>query len=240
MTGGKDACSVPPIKRSAVDTAALSMFERWSLDVEGTKAALAEEVSERVSETVVEADRAAREAEERRGGLAIIERDYTSGSLPVEEYTRLRAKLGDELVAVEAERDRLVAQAERVRAFGGNLDAEHETLQRLTEIRKAIAEHVSSAKTKVETSGDVGALRAAIGSVFEVGYIRPAEHPITRLEGYADSAEPVVGRAYWIEPRLREDAIVMREEEGAGRAILRQVPLQFEDRSLVTGRGVPE
>ena len=77
-------------------------------------------------------------------------------------------------------------------------------------------------------SGDVGALRAAIGSVFEAAYVRPADHPITQIEGYHESAEPIEGGAYWIEPNLRESMIVLAEDEGAGRAILRQVLLHFD------------
>jgi hypothetical protein len=60
------------------------------------------------------------------------------------------------------------------------------------------------------------------------------------LEDYKDSAEPIEDGAYWIEPRLREEMLVMREEEGAGRAILRPVALKLEEAYKLSGRGVPE
>ena len=76
--------------------------------------------------------------------------------------------------------------------------------------------------------------------MFEVVYVRPATHPITDLDGYQDSAEQIEGGAYWIEPRLREEMVILTEENGAGRSILRQVPLHLGDSHIVTGRGVPE
>ena len=53
-------------------------------------------------------------------------------------------------------------------------------------------------------------------------------------------AVQIEGGAYWVEPRLRESMIVDREEGGAGRAILRPVPLHLEGAHFSTGRGVPE
>jgi hypothetical protein len=76
--------------------------------------------------------------------------------------------------------------------------------------------------------------------VFDAVYLRPVQHPITGIEGYEESAELIDGGAYWVEPRLREEMVVMRDWEGGGRAILRQVPLHIEGLHFAPGRGVPE
>ena len=230
VTHGMAACATAPIKRAEVDAAPLKMFESWSLDLDATRAALTEQVSERVQVAVVEADRAAAEIQERRAGLERIERDYLAGDLPAGDYARLSAKLAEELAAAEGEYERFSNQADAMREGGQNLDDEHETLIRLTELRQAIAAHVGNAR-------DIGALRAAIGSVFETVYLRPTEHPITSVEGYAESAEQV--GAYWVEPRLREEMIVSREDAGAGMAILKPVALKLAP-DFSPGRGVPE
>jgi hypothetical protein len=91
-----------------------------------------------------------------------------------------------------------------------------------------------------EASGDLAPLRTAVTGVFKAVYVRPADHAITSIEGYDQSAQQIEGGAYWIEPHLREEAIVLTEEEGAGRSILRQVPLHLPDGTLNTRTGVPE
>jgi hypothetical protein len=80
--------------------------------------------------------------------------------------------------------------------------------------------------------------------VFECVYLRPADHQITTIHGYEDSAERIEGGAYWVEPRLREDSIIVNgggyDRDDVEIAILRRIPVHFEDRALVAGRGVPE
>ena len=199
--------------------------------------------------TLAEAERADHEVHDLRSQLARIERDYRSGELGAASHERLSAKVVEELSAAEAERARLTKQAATIEESGRRIDGEQEALIRLRDLRVAISRHVASARAASEANRDLGALRAAMATVFDQVHIRPADHPITRAyDGYfEDSAERVGDTAYWIEPNLREGAIVLRDAWWAGeagqhdkRALLRQVPLHFEDRSLIAGRGVPE
>jgi DNA repair exonuclease SbcCD ATPase subunit len=136
----------------------------------------------------------------------------------------LSTRLASELDAAQAEYERLAAQAQSIKATGQNLDTEHETLSRLHELRVSIAQHVASAKQGSEVNRDVGALRAAISSVFEAIYVRPADQQITSIRGYEDSAQQIEGGAYWIEPHLRDDAIVLHDEERPGMATCAKFP----------------
>ena len=74
-----EATSVVERARSAaatvdVDEAALTIFEQWALDIDGTRAAVEHEFGERVAETLAEAERATT-IHDLRSQLARIERD---------------------------------------------------------------------------------------------------------------------------------------------------------------------
>ena len=77
------------------------------------------------------------------------------------------AKVSEELAAADAEHQRLTEHVEHVEQFAGNLDAEHETLRRLAELRAAVSERMQS------VGGDVSALRAAWSAVFDGVKVTP-------------------------------------------------------------------
>jgi DNA invertase Pin-like site-specific DNA recombinase len=166
-TDGPDACPMPPIDRAAVEVAALSLFERVALDIEGTRAHIAAQLQARMTEAQTQADRAERDIAQKRAALARFDRDYEAGELGAANYERQVARVSEELAAAEAERDRLAANAQNLDATAANIDAEHETFRRLAELRVAVAERVNRA------TDDVGALRAAWGSVFASTWVMP-------------------------------------------------------------------
>jgi hypothetical protein len=227
------ACSTPPISRAAVEEAALSLFQRVAFDVEATRESLATSRDERLSIVQAQVDRAAREIAELTGQLDRVERDYRADELGGAAYSRLLGTIEPELEAAKAEFARLTAQADDVRQAALTLDLDGEMLGRLTELRVAVAERVADAAD----TGDVGALRAAIGSVFSEVYIRPVDHPITTLDGYVSSAEPV-GASFYLEPHLNPEMIA-QFENGAGTGnVLKRVPLKLTINK--TTSGVPE
>ena len=154
-TDGPDACSMPPIDRAAVEVAALSLFERVALDIEGTRAHIAAQLRARITETETQAERAERDIAQKRSAWARFDRDYESGELGAASYERQVARVSEELAGAEAERDCLATDATTLDTTAANIDAEHVTFRRLAELRVAVAERVNRA------TNDVGALRAA-------------------------------------------------------------------------------
>lgn len=246
-TGGAETCPMPPIKRALVETAALRIFERIALDVDATRQNIAAQIDSRLAEIEAHTDRAWRDVVEKRNHVARVETDYLSGELPIKQYVPLHERLVNEQAAVEAEHAALVANADAVRATGANLDAEHETLQRLATLRAHVATKVTSARDLAKVTGDVGALRAAIGNVFEAVIIRPAIDPVTGIDGYDRSAEPVEGLQLFVEPHLRRDLFETANADGKatanvhpdGSPIFAKVPIDFGVDNL-TASGVPE
>jgi hypothetical protein len=162
---------------------------------------------------------------EREQAANRIESDYLAGGLPVEDYTRLRAKLSEERDALRAQHKRLTAKAHEMRSQADEIDAEEEVLRRLADLRAAVAAHVRDARQ----SGDIAALRAAVSHVFTHMTIRPdaVEWPVKT--GYAPRWALVSD--YWIEPVPREDMILPRD---CASERLQRVPVNL------TGSGVPE
>ena len=56
-------------------------------------------------------------------------------------------------------------------------------------------------------------------------YLRPADHPVTELEGYSDGAEAVENRPIYVEPQLRPEVVEDFTEDAAPR--FQGVPLRL-------------
>jgi hypothetical protein len=141
---------MPDQNRAAVDTAFFSVFTQTSLDLEGTRRQVAEQIGARLGEVEAQANRAAQEASSLRDQAARVEHAYRSGDLSAANYERITAEVAAELEAAEAEAARL---------------EEH------TDLRSQIAGTIGSDSSAKE----VDALRAAVASLFEVVYVRPGD-----------------------------------------------------------------
>ena len=160
QTGGAAACSMPVLRRAAVDGPALALFERVALDVDRTREHLAAQLDSRIGESRAQASRAERDVTAKRVALARFDRDYEAGELAAANYERLVARVREELTAAEAEAERLTAHADEAADGLSHLDAESEALRRLAELRRAVAGRIRGAEHYVN------ALRAAWGAVF--------------------------------------------------------------------------
>jgi hypothetical protein len=109
-----------------------------------------------------QAQREARLADER---LTRVRRDYADGRLGAADWLEFREELGAERDAARAELDRLAEQEREVESWGELRDAEAETLQRISDIRAAIAGEVKDAD-------GLDAVRAALSRLFERFIIR--------------------------------------------------------------------
>jgi len=89
-------------------------------------------------------DSAAPDVSQKQASLLKFDRDYESGDLSAHSYERLVKKVSEELVAAEAEHQRLTAHGEQIAGTLNDLDAEHETLRRLAVLRAAVAQRMQS------------------------------------------------------------------------------------------------
>jgi hypothetical protein len=174
--GDATACPMPPVKRDVVDGAALSLFESWALDVEGTRDRIATTIDARLAEIRAQAARAGREVSEKRVQLARVERDYLAGELGAVSHDRLAGRMSEELTAAEAEQARLDEHAADVADLRANLDAEHEALRRLALLRSAVCERVGRAAADAREHADIAAVRSAMAAVFSEVRLVPAGH----------------------------------------------------------------
>lgn len=225
----------------------LRLFEEMALDMDATRTHVAEQYDHCLGEIRPLAERAEKEVTKLDGQAQRITADYRAGKLDADTFASLRDEIAAERAAAEAEADRLAAQVEQVGKTAANVDTDHELLRRLAELRVAAASRVERAAE----NDDVPALRAAISSVFEVVYLRPADHPITSIKGYAEGAALVEDRPLYVEPHLRSEIVEDYAEDAA--PLFQRVPLRLtgfsgsgtEDGSTpelhnLTGSGVPE
>lgn len=232
QTGGADACPMPPVKRDVVDGAALSLFESWALDVEGTRDRIATTIDARVAEIRAQAERAGREVSEKRAQLARVVRDYLAGELGAASHDRLIGRVSEELTAAEAEVARLDAHAADVADLRTNLDAEHEALRRLAVLRSAVCERVGRAAADAREHADIAAVRSAMAAVFsEVRLVPAGHHPASNAA--REGTVPEYGA--WLSKRTPESLYVvpivraeMLQDEAwsiPDRDMLRRVPI---------------
>ena len=188
------SCSMTPVKRAEIDTAVYSYFEQVSLDVDATREQLSEARDQKLSEVRVLLEQG--EAEKRRAEerLARVRRDYADGAITAEDWGDFREELTAELEGATAEVERLLDQRVDVEAWGDLQDAEHDTLERLADLRRAMAGEISDAE-------GVAAIRGALARLFEHFTIRKVG------AGVRVHAELAWMGDYILEPEVREQAI---------------------------------
>jgi len=166
------ACDQPIIPRERVDGAVFDYFAREGLDVEATRARLAEAVQRHMGETRALADQAEREQQKARASLERVVRAFYDGHVDPATFPQHEARLTAELEAAQASAKRLRDQADAL-SSEALPDAEEATYRAIASARDAMSGRVRDAKT-------VEAARAALLQLFE-GFtveLQPA--------GYAD------------------------------------------------------
>jgi hypothetical protein len=207
-----DRCSMPPIRRDEVDPAVFDYFARVSLDIEATREQLREARDHKLAEVGALLATAEGEAAEAAAAVDRIERDYSRGKLDVEDWQRIRDRLGPELDAANAERDRLRDQFAQVEADADFFDVEAEVIEDLARVRKAIAGEVADA-------AGIEAVRAALVRQFSKFVLHREE----LRDPPTDGTDVYLGRERWIEPEPNWHSIKGFDEEF--RPVLRQKPL---------------
>ena len=155
---GPDRCPTGWHRRSDVDSRFLSIFEREWLDYEKTRDLVAAELTRVLADAEAQAATADAEVAKVEGRRAKLDEDYFSEALGAAAYERLTGRLEEDLAGAVAERDRLARRVVEVREARANVDAESETLRRLTALRDTVARQ---ARGKVEQQ-DLAALRGIV------------------------------------------------------------------------------
>lgn len=185
-------CSMPSLRREAIDGPVFRYFQQVGLDVEATRDQLAEARGAKLAEVRalrVQAEGEARRAEER---LARVRCDYTDGRLDAEDWREFRDEHGGMLEGARAEAAQLREQKQEVESWGELRDAEAETLRKLSAIRSTIAGDVSDAE-------GIGDVRVALMRLFKRLVVHRGMPERARVE--------LIDADFWIEPIVREEAI---------------------------------
>jgi hypothetical protein len=218
---GKDFCPTPHIRRRAIDEAVYRYFERVGLDVEATRAQLTEVHDRQLAEVAALREQAEREAQRADERLARVRRDYQDGRLDAEDWHEQREQLTAESQAARAEVARLSESEAETRRSAGAFDAEQETLERLGEIRRAIAGEVRDA-------GGAEAVRAALSRLFTNFRLHPRQG--ARFEGTGRAELVDVADDYMIEMEVRSQALISYgSDEHPLLPVLHREPLPLAD-----------
>jgi DNA invertase Pin-like site-specific DNA recombinase len=205
---GNEYCTQPSIRREVIDEAVFAYFQDVGLDVEATRAQLAESRDHKLAEVRALRQQAEREVTRLRSESSRVTSDYRSGDLNASRYEPLIGDIESELTAAEAEAERLRGQERQVREWGELTDVEAEALRRLAQIRAAIAGDVQDAD-------GIEAVRAALTRQFERFVIHDSVPARAHVE--------LINADFWIEPVMRAKAVEGYTEDV--RPILRRVPL---------------
>jgi site-specific DNA recombinase len=216
-------CQMPWVSRKVIDEAVYAYFEQVALDVEATRRTLAEARDRKLAEVnqlLAEANAEQRRSEER---LSRVRRDYQDGRLDVDDWQEQRAELAAELGAAKAETQRLRDQERDVSEWAELVDAEQATLERLTEIRRAIA-------GELRGSDAIESVRAALAHTFKRFVLHRAASSrapkrlhveLAMIDGFL--IEPVVqeqvihGYSESMRPVLQREALALnKERQGVG------------------------
>ncbi len=169
---GIDYCPQLPVKRRPIDEAVWRFFAKVALDVDATKAALAEQHDARVSEIDALRAQANREAQKTAEALTRIERDYRDGKLTAEQFTRLDGNLTNEVRAAEAQVARLNQQRETLADDMRQIDAETAVLEQIAALRAAVIGEVRAGGRE-----GIDAFRAALRRLFSGFDLLSNAHP---------------------------------------------------------------
>jgi DNA invertase Pin-like site-specific DNA recombinase len=241
--GGSPDCTMPGVSREAIDSAVLNYFQAVGLDLDATRRRIGANVERAVSETRAALTHAERERAVAEDRLIRVKRDYQDERLDAEDWREQRADLRAELNAATSEVERLTTRLEEVAGQEALLDSEQEMLDRLAELRHAVAGRVTDTTT-------VEAMRAALLRVFDgftlhafdepevppalpAGWVRSMRYTHPELL-IATSNRTGVGGVV-IEPHPRRDMILDDEKETTFPQ-LHRVPLEARVRMSVSGR----
>lgn len=190
------------------------------MDVEATRAQLAQSRNQKLPEIAALRTEAEQEAQRAADRLARVRGNYQDGKIDPDDWVEQRSQLGAERAATEAEVERLRCQEREAEGWGELRDVESETLRRLSEIRAAIA-------GEIQDASGVDAVRAALARIFDCFVIR------RRAKGVHVELAWVGDGDLVIEPVVKEQVIEGYSENL--RPLLRREPLGQAENNYAVG-----
>lgn len=183
-------CDLTAVPRKPIDTGVYNYFRNIGLDLEETRAQIVAASEHKVAEIGGLHASALHQAARARERLERVKADYLAGELTAGEWRELRADLEPAAEAADSECERLASQLQAAEADPALVGIEAGLLERLAQIRAALAGQVTDA-------AGVDAVRAALMRVFD------------RFELHKGMAEErtnldLIGEGYWIEPVTSE------------------------------------
>ena len=102
-----ESCPMPTFQRSWIDAPIYRHFEQVGLDVEATRAQLAEARDRKLGEVRALREQAEREARVAAEALARVRRDYQRGAIEADDWAEQRPQLTEECDAAQAQAKRM-------------------------------------------------------------------------------------------------------------------------------------
>ena len=134
---GAGACPMPAVDAGLIDRAVLADFEANWLDVEGTRARIAESFAGWSGEAAAHLADAEREVQRAQDRYARVRRDYQDGRLDADDWHEQRSELREELAGAQAHLESMRQRAQQVAAEIARSDVEAEMLRALAALRAA-------------------------------------------------------------------------------------------------------
>jgi site-specific DNA recombinase len=161
-------CNMKTVRRAVVDNAVFNYFERVGLDLEATRKQLGDEHGRKADEArelLTDAGRRERAAED---ALKRVRRAFQEGKIEADDWADQRPELSEDFETAKAETTQRRQALGEIEQDDLLADAEQETLERLADIRRAIA-------GEIEDAEGVEAVRAALTRLFERFTLHPRD-----------------------------------------------------------------
>jgi DNA invertase Pin-like site-specific DNA recombinase len=180
------SCGLTSLRREPIDTAVFEYFQRVAFDVEQTRAQMGAAIEVKIAEVAGLLSSAHQQSVTARERLERVKGDYLAGELLAAEWRVLREELEPAAQAADSECERLAGQLAEVEAGTDLEGAEADLIEKMAEIRAALAGRVCDAP-------GVDAVRAALMDIFDCFVLHQGD-PAGRVN------LDLVGDGYWIEP----------------------------------------
>jgi site-specific DNA recombinase len=186
-------CDLTSVPRKPIDSGVYNYFRNVGLDLEETRAQVMAASEQKVAEVGGLHASAQQQAAKARERLGRVKADYLAGELNAAEWRELRAELEPAAEAADRECERLALQLQAAEADPTLVGLEAGLLERLAQIRAALAGQVTDA-------AGVDAVRAALMRVFD-RFVLHKGRPVERAN------LDLIAEGYWIEPVTSEEVI---------------------------------
>jgi len=157
---GPGFCSMPQVRRQAIDEALLGELTACYFDLDGTRDRLRARIDSELPTAKAAVEEAVRELQKAEARIARVVRGWQDEVVSDDEYGRQRAELDAERDAAQAAVEQAQRQVEQIEARGATTDAEEALLHHLADLKRLVTGTVGQAR-------DMEALRTVVRTLLE-------------------------------------------------------------------------